>query len=451
VILAAGQGKRMRSSLPKVLHPLAGTPLLEHVVRAARHLEPSVVHVVHGHGGERVRAALDHLDLAWVEQARQLGTGHAVAQVLPAIPDGASVLVLYGDVPLVEPASLGPCVRLAGEGNLALMTIDLDDPSGYGRIVRDEGGRVVGIVEERDASPDERLIREINTGILAAPAAALRTWIADLSSDNAQDEYYLTDVVGMAVAQGMPVRTVHPGCLEEVLGVNDRAQLANLERWWQRREAERLMAQGATVADPARLDVRGEVTVAPDVFLDVNVVLEGRVVLGEGVRIGPGACLRDVEVGAGTEVLAHSVLEEASIGTQCRIGPFARIRPGSRLGRGVHVGNFVEVKNTLVGDGSKANHLTYLGDAEIGRGVNVGAGTITCNYDGSGKHRTFIEDEVFIGSGVELVAPVVLRAGATIGAGSTITKEAPPDALTVARARQTTVRGWRRPARPKPR
>ncbi len=445
VVLAAGEGKRMRSALPKVLHPLAGRPLLAHVLAAAAALDPQTVHVVHGHGGETVRDAFADAAVEWVEQAAQLGTGHAVAQAMPQIPDPSTVLVLYGDVPLVNPEMLNRVVAEARGGALAMVTAEVADASGYGRIARAEDGRVVAIVEERDASEQQLAINEINTGILALGSVAMRAWLADLGNDNAQGEYYLTDLVARAVAEGTPVVAVKPRCNSEVQGVNDRVQLAALEREYQRAAAERLMRAGATLADPARIDIRGEVEVADDVSIDVNVILEGKVTLCTGARVGPNVTLRDATVGVGAEVLANCVVEGASLGPGSRVGPFSRVRPGTRTGAAVHIGNFVEVKNTVIGDGSKANHLSYLGDAEIGSRVNVGAGTITCNYDGAAKHRTEIGDDVFVGSGVELVAPVVVASNATIGAGSTISKDAPADALTVSRSRQITVRGWRRP------
>ena len=446
VVLAAGQGKRMRSDLPKVLHPLAGRPLLSHVIDAANGLGAARVHVVYGHGGGAVREAMTAADVEWVEQREQLGTGHAVAQAMPGIPDHATVLVLYGDVPLVNPATLHETATLASGGSgIALITAVVDEPGGYGRIVRDPDGHVRGIVEEGDASDEQRAIAEINTGILAAGAGKLRGWLRGLSRDNAQGEYYLTGVVARAVEEGMPVRTVPPEAIEEVLGVNDRVQLATLERFHQRRLAETLMREGASLADPARIDVRGRVRTGRDVVIDVNVVLEGDVVLGDRVSVGPGCVIRDTVVGPDTEIRAHCVIEGAHVGTACRVGPFARLRPDARLARGVHVGNFVEVKNAALGEGSKANHLTYIGDSRIGRDVNVGAGVVTCNYDGASKHTTVIGDNVFIGSGVMLVAPLTVHAGATIGAGSTIGKDAPPDALTLTRAPQRTFKSWRRP------
>lgn len=445
IVLAAGQGTRMRSSTPKVLHPIAGRPMLEHVVSTAAGLEPAAVHVVYGHGGDEVRRRLAHLDVTWVEQAQQLGTGHAVAQAMPGVPDEATVLVLYGDVPLIESGTLSDAVHRAEDGALVIISVHLEDPSGYGRIVRQPDGRVSGIVEHKDATCEQLAIREGNTGILVADAARLRAWLAGLGSDNVQGEYYLTDVITMAARQGVSIDTVHPGQVAEVLGVNDRIQLAALERIYQARCMAELMREGVSMADPARVDVRGRVRAGRDVWLDVNVVLEGEVELADGARVGPNVLLRDCRIGAGAQILANSVVEEAQVGAGARVGPFARLRPGAILGESTHVGNFVEIKNTVMGRGSKANHLSYLGDSEIGSDVNVGAGTITCNYDGANKHRTVIGDGAFIGSGVELVAPVTVHAGATIGAGSTITSDAPAGQLTLTRARQSTVSHWKRP------
>ena len=446
VILAAGQGRRMRSSLPKVLHLLAGRPLLSYVVEAANALGAARVHVVHGHGGGIVREAMVAADVDWVEQRDQLGTGHAVVLAMAGIPDDATVLVLYGDVPLVNRTTLHDTATLASDSGIALVTAVVADPSGYGRIVRGPDGQVRGIVEEGDADDEQRGIAEINTGILAAHAGRLRGWLRRGSGrDNAQGEHYLTDVIACAVEDGLSVRTVPPEAIEEVLGVNDRAQLAALERFQQRRLAEGLMRDGASLADPARVDIRGRVRTGSDVFVDVNVVFEGEVVLGDRVNIGPGCVIKDTVIEHDTEVRAHCVIEGAQIGVACRIGPFARLRPAARLSRKARIGNFVEVKNATVGEGSKASHLTYIGDSRIGRDVNVGAGVVTCNYDGARKHETVIGDNAFIGSGVMLVAPVTVHAGATIGAGSTIGKDAPADALTVSRAPQRTIEGWKRP------
>ena len=445
VILAAGQGHRMRSSLPKVLHLLAGRPLLSYVVTAANALGAERVHVVHGHGGGIVREAMAAADLAWVEQREQLGTGHAVALAMAGIPDDATVLVLYGDVPLVNRTTLHDTATLAAGSGIALVTAVVADPSGYGRIVRGADGQVRGIVEEGDADDEQRGIAEINTGILAAHAGRLRRWLRGLSRDNAQGEHYLTDVIALAVEDGLSVRTVPPEAVEEVLGVNDRVELAALERFQQRRLAEELMRGGASLADPARVDIRGRVRTGSDVFIDVNVVFEGDVVLGDRVSIGPGCVIRDTSIERDTEVRAQCVIEGAHVGVACQIGPFARLRPDARLSRDARIGNFVEVKNSTIGEGSKASHLTYIGDSRIGRDVNVGAGVVTCNYDGAQKHTTVIGDNAFIGSGVMLVAPVAVHAGATIGAGSTIGKDAPAEALTLTRAPQRTFEGWKRP------
>jgi bifunctional UDP-N-acetylglucosamine pyrophosphorylase/glucosamine-1-phosphate N-acetyltransferase len=447
VILAAGQGKRMKSRLPKVLHRLAGRTLLEHVVSAAGHLDPAVIHVVYGHGGRQVVEAQSALPVQWVEQREQKGTGHAVEQAMPAIPDEATVLVLYADVPLIDAGTLRETVAATADGALALLTVEVEDPGGYGRILRAGDGSVIAIVEHKDASDAERANKEINTGILAAGAAGLRAWLGQIGDNNAQGERYLTDVIALAVGDGTGVRSISPAALEEVLGVNDRAQLAMLERYYQRGRAEKLMREGVTIADPARLDIRGDTDIGMDVILDVNVILEGRVVIGEGASIGPNCVIRDSEIGAGSEIYANSVIDRAKIGTGCEIGPFARLRPGTELAEDVHIGNFVEVKNTRVGRGSKANHLTYLGDSQLGKGVNVGAGTITCNYDGAHKHTTIIEDDVFVGSGVELVAPIRVAAGATIGAGATVTKDVAPGVLSVNRGRQTTIENWARPTK----
>jgi len=449
IILAAGQGTRMRSNLPKVLHPLAGRPLLRHVIDTALALRPRAVQIVVGHAADAVRATFADEAVQWVEQAEQLGTGHAVAQALPAIPDGDRVLILYGDVPLIEAATLRRLLDAAGDG-LALLTAELDDATGYGRILRDAHGAITGIVEHNDADEAQRRINEINTGFMACTAARLRGWLARLNNANAKGEYYLTDIVAMAVAEGV----VPAGCRAvveaEVLGVNDRAQLAALERICQRRLADALMRDGATLADPARVDVRGRVTTGRDCFIDVNVLFEGEVTLGEGVTIGPGCILRDVRVGDGVEIRAHCLLDSARIGAGAVIGPFARIRPETEIGDGVHIGNFVEVKKSSIGRGSKVNHLSYIGDTTMGAGVNVGAGTITCNYDGANKHPTHIADDVFIGSDTQLIAPVKVGVGATIGAGTTVTRDVPAGELAVSRVPQVNRGGWKRPVKRKP-
>lgn len=446
VILAAGQGKRMHSNLPKVLHPLAGKALLAHVVDTARQLSPEKMCLVYGHGGEAVCSSLMDADLCWALQAPQLGTGHAVQQALPHLDETGITLVLYGDVPLIQADTLKKLVRAAHDA-LAILTVELADPTGYGRIVRDAAGQVVRIVEQKDATPTECAIREVNTGIMAMPTARLGEWLARLSNDNAQQEYYLTDIVGMAVAAGLPVRTANPMHAWEVLGVNSKVQLAELERIAQRNIAERLMEQGVRLADPARLDVRGELVCGRDVFIDVNCVFEGNVVLDEAVEVGPNCVIKDARIGAGTRLAAFTHIDDAVVGADGVIGPFARLRPGTVLAEDVHVGNFVEIKKSRVAAHSKANHLAYIGDALIGSRVNVGAGTITCNYDGVNKYQTVIEDDVFIGSDTQLVAPVTVGRGATLGAGTTLTKDAPPDSLTLSRAKQMSLSTWKRPVK----
>jgi bifunctional UDP-N-acetylglucosamine pyrophosphorylase/glucosamine-1-phosphate N-acetyltransferase len=449
VILAAGLGKRMKSALPKVLQPLAGHPLLSHVLDTATALAPELVHVVYGHGGEAVRSAVRAPNLRWVLQAEQLGTGHAVQQAMPGVPDEHMVLVLYGDVPLTRPETLRELLALAGPKTMALLTVMLDDPSGYGRVLRNARGQVQGIVEHKDANARQLKVREGNSGILAVPAKLLKKWLARLKNSNSQREYYLTDIIAMAVRDKIRVAPLIAASAVEVLGVNDKLQLAELEAEYRRIRARALMMGGVTVIDPARLDVRGAVTCGRDVQLDVNVVLEGPVQLGDGVRIGANCVLSQVNVGAGTHIKPNCVIERAEIGARCEIGPFSRIRPETALAEGVHVGNFVEIKKSDLGAGSKANHLSYIGDASIGSGVNVGAGTITCNYDGVNKWRTEIGDGVFIGSGSMLVAPLKIGDGATIGAGSTITRTAPPGQLTLERSRQQTISGWQRPIKQK--
>jgi bifunctional UDP-N-acetylglucosamine pyrophosphorylase/glucosamine-1-phosphate N-acetyltransferase len=444
VILAAGEGKRMKSALPKVLQKIAGRPMLAHAVDAARALAPAGIHVVHGHGGERVRAAFAaQADLQWAEQSQQLGTGHAVQQAMPNVPDGAQVLVLYGDVPLITVDTLQRL--LAAPGRLAVLAAEPVDPTGYGRIVRDAEGRVAEIVEHKDADPEQRRIRLINTGVIAAEATALKQWLSRVSNDNVQGEYYLTDVFREAAAEFCAAEIVLVADPMETEGANDPWQLAQLERVFQLRAARALCVEGARFADPARVDIRGTVTVGIDVEIDVDVVFEGTVALGDGVRCGPFCRLKDVSLAIGTEVRAHCDLDGVRTEGAVLIGPFARLRPGTVLADGVHVGNFVETKNAQLGVGSKANHLSYLGDAVIGAGVNVGAGTITCNYDGANKSTTTIEDGAFIGSNASLVAPVTIGKDATVGAGSVITRDVPATELAIARARQQTLEGWQRP------
>ena len=447
VILAAGQGTRMRSNLPKVLQPLAGRPLLAHVLDAAQAAGAAGVHVVYGFGGESVREAMTGHEISWALQAEQLGTGHAVSQALPGVPEDHIVVVLYGDVPLIRPDTIRRLVASAEPDHLSLLTARLDDPTGYGRIVRDASGSVVRIVEQKDASAEELGIHEINTGLLAAPAGRLTAWLNQVGNENAQGEFYLTDVIALAAADGVHVVGEPALDLDEVAGINDRSQRAAAEAALRARRADELMTEGAILADPARIDVRGEVRCGRDVFIDVGVVFEGEVTIGDGARIGPYCVIRDSAIAPGAALLAYSHLEGANVGPDATVGPYGRLRPGANLAARSKVGNFVEIKKSDVGEGSKVNHLTYVGDATIGQDVNVGAGTITCNYDGANKHRTVIGDRAFIGSGVELVAPVKVGEDATIAAGSTVTKPAPDGQLTVARGRQISVSGWKRPVK----
>ena len=456
VILAAGQGKRMRSALPKVLHPVAGQSMLTHVMDAAEALAadlgvPARLTVVVGHGADTVRAALaERPTVRTVLQQPQLGTGHAVMQAEPLLDDAGPTLVLYGDVPLITAATLGELLKAAGADGVGVLTVKLPDPTGYGRIVRDWHGNVLKIVEQKDAHGDELAIDEVNTGIIVAPTARLKGWLARLSNDNAQREYYLTDCIAQAVHDGVKVSAVICADVDETLGVNSKEQLAQAERVAQRRAAQRLMEAGVTLADPARIDVRGSVEAGSDVFIDVGCVFEGRVTLGDGVRIGPYCVLRNVRVGAGTEVVAFSHFEEAEVGAGARLGPFSRLRPGARLGDEVHIGNFVEVKASTMGRGSKANHLAYVGDTTMGEDCNIGAGTIVANYDGANKHPTVLGDHVHTGSNSVLVAPISVGSGATIAAGSTVAKDVPAGKLTVARPAQRVIEGWSRPVKKKP-
>lgn len=448
VILAAGMGKRMQSDLPKVLHALGGKPLLSHVVDTARQLSPSRCCVIYGHGGDAVPSRLASDDLHFVLQEPQLGTGHAVMQAVPVLNDDEPTLVLYGDVPLTSVSTLKSLAAKAGKDKLAVLTIELDDPSGYGRIVREQQ-RIVRIVEQKDADDNERKIREINTGILVAPTRKLKEWLSRLSNDNAQREYYLTDIIAQAVHDGVLVESSQPAHAWETLGVNSKVQLAQLERIYQNNIANQLLEQGVTLTDPMRLDVRGALHCGRDVTIDVNCVFEGEVELGDRVQIDANCVIRNARIDAGTHIKAFTHIEEAIIGSGSQIGPYARLRPGTALADDVHIGNFVEVKNSQFGAHSKANHLAYVGDASVGQRVNIGAGTITCNYDGANKHRTVIEDDAFIGSDTQLVAPVTVGRGATLGAGTTLTKDAPADSLTVSRAKQTSIAGWQRPVKSK--
>ena len=447
MILAAGQGTRMQSALPKVLHPIGGKPMVEHVVDAASSVGDAI-HVVVGHGAEQVQEHLGER-CSFVVQKQQLGTGHAVDQAAGLISAGGTTLILYGDVPLIRSETLSVLLAAANDQTLALLTAFLPDPTGYGRIVRDAGERVVAIVEQKDASSEQLAINEINTGIMAVPTDKLLQWLPQLSNDNAQEEYYLTDVIAMAANDGVEVVALQPQSLAETEGVNDRVQLAALEREYQLQRARELMLAGATLADPSRVDVRGNVNCGRDVFIDINVVFEGDVTLGDNARIGPGAVIRDASIGAGSVIHEHCVIESASMGKACSIGPFARLRPAAQLADKVKVGNFVEVKNTTMAEGAKANHLAYVGDAVVGAGTNIGAGTITCNYDGANKHRTELGDNVFIGSNSTLVAPLQIASGAFVGAGSTVTKPVPEDDLAIGRARQRNISGWEKPTKNK--
>lgn len=446
VILAAGMGKRMYSDLPKVLHPIAGKPMLQRVVETAQHLHPEAIHVIYGHGGQQIRDALAHLPVNWIMQEQQLGTGHALLQALPHLNPHGQVLILSGDVPLIQATTLNALVQCAENTQaLTLLLATLDDPTGLGRIVRDADQAIKAIVEEKDATPEQRAIREIYSGICCANVSDLARWLPQLTNHNAQGEYYLTEIITLAVKEGQPIHAMQTPHPFEIQGVNNRLQLQQLERIWQQHQAEQLMLQGIGIADAARIDIRGELHCGKDVFIDVNCVFSGKVVLGQGSRIGPNCTLTHVTLGEQCEVFANSVLDGAQLGDQCQVGPFARLRPGTRLAENCKIGNFVETKNAVFDIGSKASHLSYLGDVSLGKKVNIGAGTITCNYDGVNKHQTIIEDGVFIGSDTQLVAPVTIGAHATIGAGSTIRKNVPAGELTLTESRQKTVMGWKRP------
>ncbi len=448
IVLAAGQGSRMKSVLPKVLHRVAGKPMLQHVVDMTKQLDATQCHIVVGHGAEKVRESITD-SVVWVEQREQLGTGHAVLQALPGLQDDSICLILYGDVPLTSHQTISSLVSHVKPDTLALLTVKLDDPTGYGRIVRDQNHIVHAIVEQKDATPEQLKISEVNTGIMAVNGHHLKAWLPKLSNNNAQGEYYLTDIIQMAVGEGVEIVVAHPAHEQEVQGVNNRVQLAQLERWYQLQQAETLMINGVTLADPQRIDVRGSLDTGQDVTIDVNCIFEGNVTLGDGVQIGPNCVIKNAFIGAYSQIAANSVIEEADVGNSVTIGPFARVRPGTRLGDRSKVGNFVETKKALVGAGSKINHLSYVGDAELGENVNVGAGTITCNYDGVNKFQTIIGDNVFVGSNTSLVAPVTVGDNATIGAGSTITKSVATEQLSVARARQRNIDGWQRPVKGK--
>ncbi|ACJ31766.1 UDP-N-acetylglucosamine pyrophosphorylase [Shewanella piezotolerans WP3] len=446
VILAAGKGTRMRSDLPKVLHPIAHKSMVQHVIDTAHEVGSDAIQLVYGYGADKLQAKLGEQQLNWVLQAEQLGTGHAVAQANDNISDDDTVLILYGDVPLIQASTLESLLAVRDENGLAILTVNLPNPMGYGRIVR-EDNKVVGIVEQKDANAEQLAISEINTGIMAAPGKQLKAWLGQLSSDNAQGEYYLTDIVAMAHKDGVAITTAQPESAVEVEGANNRVQLAQLERAYQARAAEKLMLEGANLRDPARIDIRGDVSVGMDVMIDVNVVIEGTVNIGNNVTIGAGAILIDCDIADNAEIKPYSIVENAKVGVKASAGPFARLRPGAELAEDAHIGNFVEMKKALLGKGSKAGHLAYIGDATIGCGVNIGAGTITCNYDGANKFQTIIEDNVFVGSDTQLVAPITIGKGATLGAGSTITKDVAADELVITRVKQRHISGWARPVK----
>ncbi|MWP89660.1 bifunctional UDP-N-acetylglucosamine diphosphorylase/glucosamine-1-phosphate N-acetyltransferase GlmU [Glaesserella parasuis] len=446
VILAAGKGTRMYSDLPKVLHPIAGKPMIKHVIDTAKQLSAKQIHLIYGHGGDLLQQRLSVEPVNWVLQAEQLGTGHAMQQAAPFFVDDENILMLYGDAPLITATTLEKLIAAKPENGIALLTVVLDNPTGYGRIIR-ENGSVVAIVEQKDANPEQLKIQEINTGVMVASGASFKKWLSQLDNNNAQGEYYITDVIAMANRDGYKVEAVQATNLMEVEGANNRLQLAALERYYQKIQAEKLLLAGVTIIDPARFDLRGTVTHGKDVVIDVNVILEGSIQLGNNVKIGAGSVLKNVVLGDNVEIKPYSVLEDSVIGESADVGPFARLRPGTELAAKAHVGNFVEIKKSTIGEGSKVGHLTYIGDSEIGANVNIGAGTITCNYDGANKFKTIIGDNVFVGSDTQLVAPVTVASGATIGAGSTITKDVAADELVITRVPQRHIQGWQRPTK----
>ncbi|WP_314283045.1 bifunctional UDP-N-acetylglucosamine diphosphorylase/glucosamine-1-phosphate N-acetyltransferase GlmU [Haemophilus sputorum] len=448
VILAAGKGTRMYSDLPKVLHPIAGKPMVKHVIDTVKHLNARQINLIYGHGADLLKERLADEPVNWVFQAEQLGTGHAMQQAAPFFADDENIMMLYGDTPLIQQSTLERLIAQKPENGIALLTVKLENPTGYGRIIR-ENGSVVAIVEQKDASAEQLKIQEINTGVMVASGASFKKWLGNLNNNNAQGEYYITDVIAMANEDGFQVQAVQADEFMEVEGVNNRLQLAALERFYQKKQSEKLLLAGVTLIDPSRFDVRGTVEHGKDVSIDVNVILEGNVKLGNNVKIGAGCVLKNVTVGDNVEIKPYSVLEDAVIGEKSAIGPFSRLRPGTQLAEGAHVGNFVEIKNAQVGKGSKVNHLTYVGDAEVGSNVNIGAGVITCNYDGANKFKTIIGDDVFVGSDSQLVAPVEIANGATIGAGSTITKNVAEGELVITRVAQKHIQGWQRPTKKK--
>ena len=445
IILAAGQGTRMKSSLPKILHPLAGRSLLEHVYIAATRLDVRDIHVVYGYGGEQIREELSHLEVNWVEQAEQLGTGHAVVQAIEDVPDVDNVLVLYGDVPLITHETLANLVAAADDTGFSLLTSYIEDPRGYGRIIRDDKGDITCIVEEKDATEEQRSVCEINTGMMTVQARQLKRWLANLGNDNVQGEYYLTDVIQMATDENIIINSIQSKSVVEIQGVNNRQQLSELERYYQLVQAHHLMEQGVTLMDPQRFDLRGDLETGTDIIIDVNTIIEGSVSIGDNVNIGPNCFIKGADIGDNVSILANCVIENAVIGKRSKIGPFARVRPGTRLAEDVHIGNFVEIKKSEVGQGSKINHLSYVGDSKVGKKTNIGAGTITCNYDGAYKHKTIIGDDVFVGSDTQLVAPVTIANGVTIAAGTTVTKDVAENMLTISRIEQKIIKGWKRP------
>lgn len=448
IILAAGQGTRMKSALPKVLHPLAGVPLVQHVINTSKKLQPEIINIVYGHGAERVQQQINDQDINWVLQAEQLGTGHAVDQVKSQLKDEQLVLILYGDVPLIKEETLMLLLSQAKDG-FSLLTVELKNPQGYGRIVRGNDGLVKNITEEKDASEEIKKIREVNTGILAVKADLLKGWLTQLDNSNAQREYYLTDIIAMAVKDGYTIETSQPDNEHEVMGVNNRKQLAELERYYQQEQANKLMQDGITLADPSRIDIRGKITHGQDISIDINTVFEGVVSIGDNVSIGANCVIKDSVIADNVEILAMSILDNASVGAGSKVGPFARLRPEAKLAENTHIGNFVEIKKSFIDTGSKVNHLSYIGDSVVGKNVNIGAGTITCNYDGANKHQTIIEDNVFVGSATQLVAPVKIGKNSTIGAGSTITVDVAEDELTITRVKQKSITGWKRPVKNK--
>ncbi len=445
IILAAGQGTRMKSSLPKILHPLAGRALLEHVYVAASRFDTDEIHIVYGYGGEQILEQLSHLQVNWVEQTEQLGTGHAVAQAINDVPSVDDVLILYGDVPLITHETLDRLITASKDSGFSLLTSYIDDPRGYGRIIRDARGDITSIVEEKDATEEQRSVCEINTGMMTVKAKWLKKWLTNLGNDNSQGEYYLTDVIKMAVNEGIVIESIKSESAVEIQGVNDRRQLSELERYYQMVQAHHLMNQGVTLMDPHRFDLRGDLETGKDITIDIDTIIEGSVSIGNNVSIGPNCHIKDADIGDNVSILPNCVIENAVIGNHCKIGPFARVRPGTRLAANVHIGNFVEIKKSEIGEGSKVNHLSYIGGSEVGKNTNIGAGTITCNYDGAHKHKTIIGDNVFVCSDTQLVAPVNIGDNVTIGAGTTVTKDVEENMLTISRAEQKIIKGWKRP------